>query len=94
MTELTHQKDTTLEAIASAASLEALEEQRLAALGKKGWVSMELKTLGQMSADERKEAAPAIQAVRAEIADALEAKKDDLESAALDAQLALSLIHI
>lgn len=94
MTELTHQKDTTLEAIASAASLEALEEQRLAALGKKGWVSMELKTLGQMSADERKEAAPAIQAVRAEIADALEAKKDDLESAALDAQLANETIDL
>ena len=70
MTELTSQKQTALEAIAVATTLEALEEQRVAALGKKGWVSLALKTLGQMSPDERKDAAPAIQAVRAEVAGA------------------------
>ncbi|NQX93358.1 MAG: phenylalanine--tRNA ligase subunit alpha [Erythrobacter sp.] len=88
MTDLTTDKETALEAIATAASLEALEEQRVAALGKKGWVSLALKTLGGMSPEERQEAAPAIQAVRAEIAGAIDAKKADLEAAALEAQLA------
>ncbi len=88
MTEINSQKDAALAAIAAAQTLDALEEQRVAALGKKGWVSLALKTLGQMSPEERQQAAPAIQAVRAEIADAIAGQKDALESAALDAQLA------
>jgi phenylalanyl-tRNA synthetase alpha chain len=88
MTELTSQKQAALEAIAAATTLDALEEQRVAALGKKGWVSLALKTLGQMSPEERKDAAPAIQAIRGEVADALESKKAELEAAALEAQLA------
>ncbi len=88
MTELTSQKDAALSAIAGAETLDALEEQRVAALGKKGWVSLALKTLGGMSPEERAEAAPAIQAVRGEVADAIAARKDALENAALEAQLA------
>jgi len=88
MTELTSQKQAALEAIAAATTLDALDEQRVAALGKKGWVSLALKTLGQMSPEERKDAAPAIQAIRSEVADALESKKAELEAAALEAQLA------
>ncbi|MEM7703099.1 MAG: phenylalanine--tRNA ligase subunit alpha [Pseudomonadota bacterium] len=88
MTDLVTDKQSALEAIAGSETLDALEEQRVAALGKKGWVSLALKTLGQMSPEERQEAAPAIQAVRAEIAGAIEAKKADLEAAALEAQLA------
>ncbi|TRD11491.1 phenylalanine--tRNA ligase subunit alpha [Erythrobacter insulae] len=94
MTDLTPQKDAALAAIADAASLEALDEQRVAALGKKGWVSLALKTLGQMSPDERQAAAPAIQAVRAEIAEAIEAKKASLEAAELEAQLASETLDL
>ena len=94
MTELTSQKTAALDAIEAADTLDALEQQRVAALGKKGWVSLALKTLGGMSPDERKDAAPAIQAVRAEVAAALEAKKGELESAALDAQLAHETIDL
>ncbi len=94
MTELTSQEQATLDAIAAATSLDALEEQRVAALGKKGWVSLALKTLGQMSPDERKEAAPAIQAVRAKVADALDARKAALEAEALEAQLASETIDL
>ena len=88
MTDLTSQKDAALAAIEGAQTIDALEEQRVAALGKKGWVSAALKTLGQMAPEERSTAAPAIQAVRGEIADAIAAKKHALESAALEAQLA------
>ena len=94
MTEIDSQKNGALEAVASAETLEALEEQRVAALGKKGWVSLALKTLGKMSPEERQEAAPAIQAVRAEIAGAIDAKKADLEAAALEAQLAAEKLDL
>ncbi|GMN02300.1 phenylalanine--tRNA ligase subunit alpha [Erythrobacter sp. MTPC3] len=94
MTDLTPQKDASLRAIAQAASLEALDEQRVAALGKKGWVSLALKTLGQMSPEERQEAAPAIQAIRAEIAAAIDGKKGELETAALEAQLASETLDL
>jgi phenylalanyl-tRNA synthetase alpha chain len=94
MTDITSQKEAALAAIAAAQSLEALEEQRLDALGKKGWVSLALKTLGQMSPDERNAAAPAIQSARADIADALDAKKAALEAAELEAQLARETIDL
>ena len=88
MTDLTDQKQSALASIDGVETLAALEEQRVSALGKKGWVSLALKTLGQMSPEERQQAAPAIQAVRAELAEAIEAKKQALEDAALEAQLA------
>ena len=94
MTDLTSDKQAALEAIAAAGNLDALDEQRVAALGKKGWVSLALKTLGQMSPEERQQAAPAIQAVRAEIADALDQRKVALEEAALDEQLARETIDL
>ncbi len=94
MSDLTDQKAVSLAAIASAETLDALEAERVAALGKKGWVSLALKTLGGMSPDERSAAAPAIQAVRAEVADAIAAKKDALEASALEAQLASETIDL
>jgi phenylalanyl-tRNA synthetase alpha chain len=94
MAELNQQKKAALDAIAAAATLDALEEQRVAALGKKGWVSLALKTLGQMSAEERQEAAPAIQALRAEVADAISEKKQALENAELEAKLATETIDL
>jgi phenylalanyl-tRNA synthetase alpha chain len=94
MTEPENQKEAALAAIAASKTLEALEEQRVAALGKKGWVSLALKTLGQMSPEERKDAAPAIQAVRAQVAAALDAKKAELEAEALAAKLAGETIDL
>ncbi len=94
MTDLTTDKQAALKAIAAAGNLAALDEQRVAALGKKGWVSLALKTLGQMSPEERQQAAPAIQAMRAEIADALDQRKVALEAAALDEQLTRETIDL
>jgi phenylalanyl-tRNA synthetase alpha chain len=94
MTDIITQKEAALAAIATAATLDALEEQRLEALGKKGWVSLALKTLGGMSPDERTAAAPAIQSARTAIAEALDAKKAALEAAELDARLARETIDL
>jgi len=94
MTEMQSKTDAALAAIAAAGDLDALEEQRLAALGKKGWVSGALKTLGQMTPEERMSAAPAIQAMRAQIADAIAARKAELESAELEARLATETLDL
>ncbi len=94
MTDITSQTEAALAAIAATASLDALEAERLEALGKKGWVSLALKTLGGMNPEERTAAAPAIQSARATIADALEAKKAALEAAALEEQLARETIDL
>ncbi|MFN3863232.1 MAG: phenylalanine--tRNA ligase subunit alpha [Erythrobacter sp.] len=94
MTDIPSQTETALAAIAEAASLDALEALRLDALGKKGWVSLALKTLGGMSPEERAAAAPAIQSARARIAEALDAKKAALEAAELEARLARETLDL
>jgi len=94
MSDLHTQQTEALAAIAAAADLAALDEQRVATLGKKGWVSAALKTLGQMSPEERAAAAPAIQAIRTEIAEAIEAKKAALEAAELAERLASETVDL
>ncbi len=81
-------KDRYLHEVAAASDLDALEAVRVAALGKKGAISEKLKTLGKMSPEERQTQGPPIQAARGAVADAIAARKDALERAALDAQLA------
>jgi phenylalanyl-tRNA synthetase alpha chain len=94
MSDLEHQKQAVLAAIAAANDLATLDEQRVAALGKKGWVSAALKTLGAMSLEERAASAPAIQAIRTQIADALDARKAALEHAELEARLASEMLDL
>ncbi len=94
MTDISTQTQAALAAIAEATSLDALEAQRLDTLGKKGWVSLALKTLGGMSPEERSAAAPAIQTARAAIAEALDAKKAALEAAEMEARLAREAIDL
>lgn len=53
MSELHSKTEETLGAIAAATTLDALEALRVGALGKQGWVSLLLKTLGAMSPEER-----------------------------------------
>ena len=48
MTELETRKDQALAAIAAASTPEAVEAVRVEALGKQGWISLALKTLGAM----------------------------------------------
>ncbi len=80
--------------IDAASSEAALEEVRVAALGKKGAVSQQMKTLGKMSADERKIMGPALNGLKARITQAIEARKAVLEAAALDARLASEKVDI
>ncbi len=82
-----------LAAIAGA-DAEALEAQRVAALGKAGWVSGLLKTLGAMSPEQRQAEGPRIQGLRARIAEAIETRKAVLEKVALEQQLAREVLDL
>ena len=70
-----------------AGDLDALEQVRIAALGKKGRLTAEMKTLGQLDADARRAAGQALNEVKDAVGGALEARKVALSTAALDARL-------
>ena len=53
--------------ISGAAHEAALEEVRLAALGKKGEISLKMRELGQMAPEERQQVAPVLNQLRDEI---------------------------
>ena len=74
-------------AIAAAQDESALEETRLAAVGKKGEVSLKLRELGKMTPEERQVAGPALNALKEELNSALMARKAALADAALDERL-------
>ncbi|MDT0576756.1 phenylalanine--tRNA ligase subunit alpha [Croceicoccus sp. F390] len=80
--------------IASAASAEALDRVRVAFLGKQGEISLLLKTLGRMDAAERQRAGPLLNGLRTEVADAIAARKEVIDSAAMDRQLANEAIDL
>ncbi len=76
-----------LDAVAAAGDEAALEEVRLAALGKKGEIALLMRGLGQMSPEERMAKAPALNALRDEVASAIAARKQGLQDASLDERL-------
>jgi phenylalanyl-tRNA synthetase alpha chain len=83
-----------LSAIGAASDEAALEQVRVAALGKKGSVSELLKTLGSMSPDERKTQGPLINSLRDRVSDTLATKKSALGDAALNARLASERVDV
>ncbi len=88
MTDIASLQSETLAGIAAADSLDALETARVAALGKQGRVSALLKTLGQMSPEERQVQGPVINGLREAVTSAIADKKAALEAAVLNARLA------
>ncbi|PTQ13342.1 phenylalanine--tRNA ligase subunit alpha [Sphingomonas oleivorans] len=88
MTDLDQLKTDLLGEIATATDLAAIEAIRVRALGKQGAVTGLLKTLGQMTPEERQEQGPRIHGLREAVTAALAAAKTAFEAAALDARLA------
>ena len=80
--------------IAAADTVAALEDVRVAALGKKGVISERMKMLGGMAPDERKAAGAALNVLKDRIAAAIEEKKRKLEDAALDERLATEKVDV
>ncbi|MGG6462628.1 phenylalanine--tRNA ligase subunit alpha [Solilutibacter silvestris] len=87
MSELDNLQAQALSDIAAAASPDALEQLRVALLGKNGSITGRLKALGTLSPDERKLQGEVVNRVRTVVTDALTARKQSLDSAALDARL-------
>ena len=83
-----------LGAIRDAADEDALEAARVAALGKKGEVSLAMRELGRMSPEERRTAGPALNALKSELSAALGARRAALSDAALEARLAAEWLDV
>ncbi len=94
MSEIESLQTEALAAIAAADAPDALEALRVSLLGKSGRLTAQLKSLGALPPEARKPAGEAINRARDAITDALTARKDVLESAALDARLASESIDI
>ena len=88
MTDLATLQSTILAAIDAAANPDALEAVRIDALGKQGSVSALLKTLGQMSPEERQQQGPVINGLREAVTNAIAAKKAAVDTAILNQRLA------
>jgi len=94
MDTLTQRTDEALAAIAAAVTLDALEAQRVALLGKNGAITAELKALGKLSPDERKARGAEVNVAKEKITDAIAARKKTLERIALELRLASEGIDI
>jgi phenylalanyl-tRNA synthetase alpha chain len=88
MTNISKIETQTLAAIAAATTLDALDAARVAALGKQGNVSALLKTMGQMSPEQRQTQGPIINGLRETVTAAIAEKKSTLETAVLNQRLA------
>lgn len=87
-------KTDTLAAIAKAADLKAIDEIRVSVLGKKGAVTELMKSLATMSVEEKKEMGKNLNILKSEIEKALEARRDELAKAELNAKLAGETIDV
>jgi len=76
------------EAIATAADLQALDLVRVDFLGKKGRITERMKTLGQLSAEDRPKAGQAINQAKQVVQQSIEKRREALKNAVLAAKLA------
>ena len=83
-----------LSAVTAAGDEAAIENVRVAALGKNGSVSALLKTLGGMTPEQRKEKGSAINGLKDRVTAAIAARKDALKGAALDARLVTETVDV
>ena len=86
--ELETLKAELLAEIAAARDLAQIEAVRVSALGKKGRIAEQMAKLGTLAPDERKAFGAATNAVKDAVSRSLDARRADLEAAALEARLA------
>ncbi len=94
MENLENLRDSLTAEIESASDVETLETIRVQALGKKGQVTQLMKTLGGLSPDERREAGQALNVVKTTLAQAIDARRETLKEAELEARLAQETIDV
>ncbi len=94
MTDTGPLKAELIAAIAATETLKQLEAVRLNALGKKGLISTQLKALGGLAPDERRQAGQALNVVKEEIGVALAERQAVLKRAELADKLASETIDV
>ena len=94
MSELNNLLLTATQAIQSAQQLTDLENLRVAYLGKKGEITLQLKNLGQLPGDQRRAAGQEINQVKQTIQQLLEARKIILDEAQINEKLKAESIDI
>ncbi len=80
--------------VADAGDLEALEQARVRILGKKGQVTQLMKTLGGLAPEERKERGQAYNRIKDAVAEAIEARRQDLADADLEQRFQAERIDV
>ena len=80
--------------IDAAADLVALDAVRVSLLGKKGELTARLKSLGQLAPEERAVAGAEINQAKQQVQAALNARREALESASLEAKLAADAVDV
>lgn len=83
-----------LAAISAADSLQALDDIRVAAVGKNGRITTLMKTLGSLEPEERKQAGQLLNVFKNEITMALDTRKTALETQEMHARLAAESVDI
>ncbi|MGE0239313.1 MAG: phenylalanine--tRNA ligase subunit alpha [Parvibaculaceae bacterium] len=83
-----------IDGITAAADETELESLRVSALGKKGAISERMKTLADMSPEERRTAGAELNALKDKIAEAITAKKAGFQAKALEARLATEKVDV
>ena len=94
MDDLTERVGQALAAIAGTTTLDALDAERVALLGKSGLVTAALKQLGSLPAAERKQAGERINAFKQQLMDAISARRQVLEEQAVAARMASEGIDV
>lgn len=80
--------------IAEAVSLSELDQVRVQYVGKKGLITEQMKTLGGLPAEEKKEVGAHINRIRDQFTATLELRKSQLEAKALELRLASETIDV
>ena len=94
MTTIEQLTEQALQQTAAAADLDALDALRVAWLGKSGQITLQLKQLGALPAEQRKAAGEGINRAKDAVSDAIAARKAALEQAALTQRLASERIDV
>ena len=94
MTSLEDIEKQSLQDVAAATDPAVLDEVRVRYLGKKGVLTRQLKQLGQLPAEARPAAGQEINRIKQQLQQAIDARREMLNSEALDARLAGERIDV
>ncbi|WP_221794589.1 phenylalanine--tRNA ligase subunit alpha [Oceanobacter mangrovi] len=83
-----------LAAVSAAQDVAALDQVRVQYLGKKGEISALMKNLGNVAAEDRPKIGAVINEAKDQVQDAINVRKDALETAALEARLAAESVDV